>query len=427
MKTSNKSSLNKIGSVASIVLAGGQGTRLQPLTTMRCKPAVSFAGRFRLIDIPISNSLNSQIHQIFIISQYLANSLQHHIDDTYSPSSFHKGDLHILSPNLSSHGDNWFKGTADAVRKNWDELEKTPVEYFLILSGDQLYNIDFVSMIEFAKKTHADLVIATLPVEEKDAKRMGLLKVSEEGRILDFYEKPQDPKILENFQLPLKLSSEKKYLGSMGIYVFKKEILGKLLKESGDDFGHDLIPLKVRKGNSFAYIYDGYWEDIGTIEAFYHANLALTEQKKERLDIYDAKNPIYSKNEFLPDPLIQGTKVSGSITSPGSVIEAKEIHHSIVGVSTKIHKGTIIKDSVILGNHFYPETCSKEKPLTTYFSIGENCVIEKAIIDEHTFIGNNVRLINQNKLMRYDGDGIYIRDGIIVVPSGTKIPDGFIL
>lgn len=434
MKLLKKDKLAEIGSVASIVLAGGQGTRLQPLTTNRCKPAVSFGGKYRLIDIPISNSLNSKIHKIFVISQYLAGSLKHHINDTYLPSNLQKGDLEMLSPQ-TAEGPDYFKGTADAVRKNWEHLSQTPVEYFLILSGDQLYNIDFSEMLHFAKQTNADLVIASIAVEEPEAKRMGLLNINKNGLIKDFVEKPSDPKVLKNFQLSKKQipksHTEGKhplYLGSMGIYVFKKEVLAKLLEEAGDDFGHDLIPLKVKGGNTYAYVYDGYWEDIGTIGSFYRANLALTkESKQQHLDLYDENNPIYSRPCVLPDAEIKGTSISDSIVSPGSIIEAKEIHHSIIGVSSCIHKGTVIKDSVILGNHFYPESYSHDKPLTTYFSIGENCIIEKAIIDEHTHIGNNVRLINQENLIKYDGDGVYIRDGIIVVTSGAVIPDGFTL
>jgi glucose-1-phosphate adenylyltransferase len=418
-------------SIASIVLAGGQGTRLQPLTSIRCKPAVSFGGRFRLIDIPISNSLNAQINKIFVISQYLSGSLKNHIDDTYSEQRIKKGNLEILSPQDPNQPSTLFKGTADAVRKNWFHLAQTPTDYFLILSGDQLYNIDFVKMVEFAKKTQADLVIASLPIQETEAKRMGLLKIDRTGKILDFVEKPSDPVVLKNFVLSKeKMGSsqtEPAYLGSMGIYIFKKEALGKLLAESGDDFGHDLIPLQVKTGSAFAYIYDGYWEDIGTIDAFYHANLALIDEGKAHLDITDTKHPIQSQTNQLPDPVVHGTRIHDSLIGKGSIINAKEITHSVIGLSSCIHEGTVVEDSVILGNHFYPASLSKQTPLTTYFSIGENCIIKKAIIDENTYIGNHVRLINQNNLSQYDGDGVYIRDGIIVVPSGAVIPDGFTL
>ncbi|MBM3207768.1 MAG: glucose-1-phosphate adenylyltransferase [Chlamydiae bacterium] len=427
MRILDNKNYSKVSSVASIVLAGGEGTRLKPLTTQRCKPAVSFGGKFRLIDIPISNSMNSNINKIYVISQYLSNSLKKHIDENYLNGVVNKAELELLSPEEKNQGTNWFKGTADAVRKNWHHLEHTNVEYFLILSGDQLYNIDFSDMIEFAKTKNADLVIASLPVNKEDATRMGLLKIDENNKIIDFVEKPKEDKVLNQFKLQ-KHPEDKEdfYLGSMGIYVFKKEALRKLLTEKGDDFGHDLIPLKVKSGDTYAFIFKGYWEDIGTISAFYKANLALTEPK-DHLDINDEKSPIYSRMDNLPKAQIKGTLITDSLISPGALIEAKEIDHSIIGVCTRIQKGTIIKDSVVLGNHYYPDCLSKDEPLSTYFSIGENCIIQKAIIDEHTHIGNNVRLINQNNLSNYDGDGVYIRDGIIVVTSGAKIPDGFTL
>lgn len=414
----SKVNTSKTKSVASIVLAGGQGTRLKPLTTARCKPAVSFAGRFRLIDVPISSSLNSKIDKIYVIAQHLASSLKSHIDTTYENSC---KDLTIFSPKETKEGPTWFKGTADAIRKNWQELSQAPVDYFLILSGDQLYNIDFEKMLGFAVEKNADLVIATLAVEEADAKRMGLLKIGKEAEVEDFIEKPQDPFVLKRFaHMEREEEGKTQFLGSMGIYVFKKEVLARLIKEQGDDFGHDLIPIQVKQGKTFAYVYEGYWEDIGTISAFYRANLALTEEGSKHLDLYDAHNPIISISSSLPDPLIRGSKITESVISPGAVIEAKEIHHSVIGMNTEIKPGTVIEDSVILGGQITP-SCGVS------LHIGENCVIKKAIIDENTFIGSNVRLINQAGLREYDGDGIYIRDGIIVVTSGTKIPEGFTL
>jgi glucose-1-phosphate adenylyltransferase len=427
MRLLENNNYNTISSVATIVLAGGEGTRLKPLTTQRCKPAVSFGGKFRLIDIPISNSVNSNINKIYVISQYLSSSLKKHINENYLQDIFNKADLEILSPEEKMQGSNWFKGTADAVRKNWDHLQHTDVEYFLILSGDQLYNIDFTDMITFAQNKNADLVLASIAVNKSDAKRMGLLKIDQNNKITDFVEKPTEDSVLDQFKLKKAAADEAdQYLGSMGIYVFKKEALSKLLSEKGDDFGHDLIPMKVRNGSTYAFIFKGYWEDIGTISAFYKANLALTESK-DHLQINDEKSPIHTKMDRLPKAQIKGTLISESLISPGAVVEAKEIQHSIIGVCSRIQRGTIIKDSVILGNHFYPDCLSKDEPLSTYFSIGENCVIHRAIIDEHTHIGNNVRLINQNNLTNYDGDGVYIRDGIIVVTSGAKVPDGFTL
>jgi glucose-1-phosphate adenylyltransferase len=426
MQTNDEKYLSE--KVASVVLAGGQGTRLHPLTLHRCKPGVAFGGRYRLIDIPISNSLNSRINRIFVISQYFASSLQQHLAATYHYDSLKPGNLEMLCPEETAQGVNWFKGTADAVRKNLEYLNRSEVEYYLILSGDQLYNIDFIDMIDFAKKNDADLVIACLPVEKKEATRMGLLKIDESQHVVDFHEKPSDPKILERFEYHCKNTStldrcppsQTRYLGSMGIYVFKKQALIDLLKQPGDDFGKELIPYKVKQGNAYGYIYDGYWEDIGTVSSYYLANLALTEQKN-CLNTYDETHPIYAETQHVPSSIIRDTLIKNSVISQGCMIEAQEISHSLIGIRSFIKKGSVIRDSVIIGNH----SCNPMEKSLSPFSIGENCLIQKAIIDEQTYIGNQVELVNKKNLATYDGDGIYIRDGIIIVTSGTRVPDGF--
>lgn len=416
-----KEELDKVGA---IILAGGQGTRLFPLTQTRCKPAVSFGGHYRLIDIPISNALNSQIENIFVICQYFASDLQQHLLATYHMDLFRTGRLEMLCPEETPQKQAWFKGTADAVRHNLDHLLKFPFEYFLILSGDQLYNIDLRLMITFAKEMDTDLTIASLPVLESEAKRMGLLKIDASSYVTDFVEKPTDLHILEAFQLSKKFlnangqdASFPHYLGSMGIYVFKREAIISLLKEKGDDFGKELIPMQVKRGKTAAFHYPGYWEDIGTIGSFYKANLLLIT-KKNCLNTYDERHPIYSRPFHLPSPFVGNTLVQNAYISQGSIIEAQEITHSIIGVRSLIKKGTIIRDSIIMGN---PEVSENPPPLV----IGENCLIEKAIIDEQALVGNNVHLVNKDRHIKYDGDGIYIRDGIIIVTSGTKIPDGF--
>lgn len=400
--------------VMSIVLAGGQGTRLYPLTLTRCKPAVAFGGKYRLIDIPISNSLNSKIRKIFVISQYFASGLQKHLSATYIHNAISDQNLSMLCPEETSEGIQWFKGTADAIRKNLKYLQDPNVEYYLILSGDQLYNIDLLQMISFAKKTDADLIIASFTVLEKEAKRMGLLKIDESYQILDFYEKPQTSDLLKKFQIP----NTESYLGSMGIYVFKKEALIRLLEETGDDFGKELIPLMIQKKNTYAFVYDGYWEDIGTVASFYDANLALIDQKN-CLDIRDATRPIYTEAQHLPSSLIKNTVVDRSIISPGCVIHAQEICHSLIGTRTVIGERSILRDTLVIGNLGAHEE--------SVLCIGSDCVIQRAIIDEQSEIGNHVELINKNNLQHYDGDGIFIRDGIIIVTSGTKVPDHFVL
>lgn len=405
--------------VATIILAGGQGTRLHPLTLHRCKPGVCFGGRYRLIDIPISNSLNSNIHQIFVISQHFASGLQQHLSSAYAHQDFQRGHLEMLCPEETSQGVNWFLGTADAVRKNLEYLKKCPVDYFLILSGDQLYNIDLIKMVEFAQEKNAELVIAALPVEQKEATRMGLLKIDNDSRIVDFFEKPKDPKILERFCFDEE-KNKTRYLGSMGIYVFQKEALFKLLEQEGNDFGANLIPIKIKEGKSFSFVYDGYWEDIGTIDSYYQANLALIENKN-CLNMYDLWNPIYTTNEHLPSPLIKDTHIKNSLISQGCIIEATEVSHSLLGIQTQIGKGSIIKDSILMGNH----SSYEDKDIT--YSIGSHCLIQRTILDENARIGNNVTLTNKNNLVHYDGDGVFVRDGIIIVSSGTRVPDGFVL
>lgn len=420
----SKGKAGLIDRVAGIVLAGGQGTRLFPLTKTRCKPAVGFGGRYRLIDIPLSNALNSKISKLFVISQYFASTLHKHITSTYKFDLFQKGGIELLCPEEGEKEKVWFEGTADAVRKNIDHLMKAPVDYFLILSGDQLYNMDLNDLIHFAHQKKADVVVASIHVNEDEAKRMGVLRTDENGHIDEFHEKPKEQKILDRFAKTIK--GEKRFLASMGIYVFRREVLMSLLKEAGNDFGHHLIPTQAAKGNSYAYVYDGYWVDIGTIASFYKASMALLDQQF-CLDTYDETHPIYTLPHHLPSPIFSDTIVKQSSIAQGSIIEAKEIDHSVIGMRCKIKKGTVIRNSVLMGNQFYAPPSHQHPPLPEKFSIGENCVIEKAIIDEHTLIGNRVRLVNEKNLDQYDGDGISIRDGIIIVQTGTKLPDGFTL
>jgi len=436
LKEHQKPFVNTIdmGKVATIILGGGEGTRLFPLTTTRCKPAISFGGKYRLIDIPLSNSINSKCLKIFVITQFLSTSLHQHINKTYRPGNYNTGFIELLSVEQKPKIKNWFLGTADAVRQNLEYFVDIPVDYFLILSGDQLYNMDFQGMVRFAKETNADLVIATLPVKEENAKRMGLLKIDESHAIVDFTEKPKEKKILNSFKLENFLSedfnldniNEPHYLGSMGIYLFKREALLNLLEiDLREDFGKHLIPTQVKNGKTYAYVYNGYWEDIGTILSYYQANIALTRPNPE-LKFYDENNPIFTTHQNLPGPKILNSKIEYSLISDGSYIEADLISNSILGARTVVRSGTIIKDSYIIGNDYYVSPIAKGKDAKT-FEIGKNCTISRAIIDKHVHIGNNVQLINKENLMNYNSDDIYIREGIIIVTRGTSIPDGFIL
>ncbi len=424
----------KHSSVATIILAGGQGTRLYPLTLHHSKPAIAIGGRYRLIDIPISNSINSDFRQIFVIAQYLSGELQHHISQTYHFDMYHPGSVDVLTPGINIKGEQEsFHGTADAVRKNLPTILKSSADYFLILSGDQLYNMNFQKMVLFAQKRGADLTIASIPVIARDAKRMGLLKIDANARVIDFVEKPSSQKVLDHFQLPKTffkkwdLSRPKKpsYLGSMGIYVFRREALISLLRQDHrEDFGYHLIKTAVEKKKTSAYIYCGYWEDIGTIASYYEANLSLT-QSGEGLNTYDENHPIYTRPTFLPGPKIKQTKILSSIICEGCIIEAEEITRSVIGMRSHIKKGTIIRDSVLMGNHFYMPPLHEDKPVVQDHWIGEYCRIEKAIIDEHVQIGNRVKLINKKKRQHFDAPPIYVRDGIIIVTAGAKLPNNF--
>jgi glucose-1-phosphate adenylyltransferase len=315
--------------VASIILGGGQGSRLYPLTMSRCKPAMSFGGRYRLIDIPISNALNSGCQKIFIITQFLSSSLHQHIFATYR---FGSSGLIELLPVEEKHKDkSWFEGTADAVRKNLEYLIDTGAEYFLILSGDQLYRMDFRDLLRFARKIDADAVIATLPVTEKEAKRMGIMQIDSSYKIISFHEKPQSKADLDKMRLHADINcpcNKESFLGSMGIYLFKRKVLVDLLKKDPrEDFGKHLIPSLVREGRAAAYIYQGYWEDIGTVESFHKANIALTHSQPV-FDCYNEEWPFFAHHTTLPGARFFNTQISSSIVCEGSIIEEGEVSHS---------------------------------------------------------------------------------------------------
>lgn len=420
--------------VASIILSGGEGTRLYPLTLTRSKPALSFGGKYRLIDVPISHSIHADCYKIFVLTQFLSSSLHHHIFQTYLQTR-KASSIEILTAEQKPSQRSWFQGTADAVRQNIDYLLESPVEYFLILSGDQLYNLNFRHMVRFAKEKDADLVIATLPVTAQEATRMGVLKIDSNDFITDFYEKPQEKSLLEQLKSPahviekagVRPSSKRNYLGSMGIYLFKRKALVDLItKDLREDFGKHLIPTKLQSGKVAAFLYDGYWEDIGTIETFYRTNLALTEAHSP-FNFYNEKQPIFSYCYDLPPAKWSHTQINQALVCEGSILEADEITHSVIGPRTVIHKGSIIRDSYIMGNDYYVSDISDHHRFPNMPYIGENCIIQKAIIDKNVQIGKGVQLINKQKLSHLDGENIFIRDGVIIIPRGVTLPDGFIL
>lgn len=420
--------------VTTIILAGGNGTRLEPLTNTRCKPAVCFGGKYRLIDIPISNAIHSGCSKIFVISQYLSSSLNQHIFNTYHPGAFSSAAIELISAEQRHSQKSWFQGTSCAVRQNLHYFTESPAEYFLILSGDQIYNMNFQHLIHFAKETDADLVIAALPVNEEDAKRMGIMKLNHDYSVTEFSEKPQDQELLNHLRLPSSTLEQmvegrvdkRQFLGSMGIYVFKRQALLDLLKcDPREDFGKHLIPTKVSQGNVFAYPHNGYWEDIGKIESFFKANIALTASNPD-FNCCEEKRHIFFRQHYLSAPKIINSTITNSIICEGSCVEAAEVTKSIIGLRSIVKQGSIIRNSYIIGNDFYTSPIQSDTTSNGPL-IGENCIIDHAIIDKNVQIGKNVRLINKDKLMNYNSDNVCIRDGIIVVPRGAHLPDGFIL
>ena len=430
MRPTHDSSNVNMKEVASVILAGGEGSRLYPLTLSRCKPAVSFGGKYRLIDVPISNSIHSECQKIYILTQFLSSSLHHHLFQTYLQGGKSSELIEILTAEQKPSHQHWFLGTADAVRQNIQYLLESSVEYFLILSGDQLYHLDFRAMVSFAKKTDADLVIAALPVGERDAGRMGILSVNEDDFVVDFHEKPQDKTLLNTLKSRSSVleranagsTSKRPYLGSMGIYLFKRQALIDLLaSDLREDFGKHLIPTQVKKGKTAAFFYDGYWEDIGTIETFYHANINLTTENPP-FDFYHPARPIFSHRYDLPPAKISNASIKEAILCEGSVVDADEVTSSLIGPRTHIQKGTIIRNSYLMGNDYFSE--KHRSPVTP--SIGQNCIIKGAIIDKNVSIGHGVHLTNKNKITQYNSDNLFVRDGIIIVPRGATLPDGFI-
>lgn len=410
--------------VACVILAGGQGTRLYPLSKNRCKPAIEFGGRYRIIDIPISNALGSGVETIFVLTQFLARSLNHHILHTYPPNALTGGFIEVLSAEQRANCNRWYSGTADAVRQNLDYLTEIDAEYVLILSGDQLYRMDFCAMLKKAIATDVDVLVATLAVDEKAAKRMGILKLNEDHDIIDFHEKPSSMQALDRLRTPPEILKkmgfltgvEKPFLGSMGIYLFKRNALIELLKtDLRDDFGKHIIPSKVQKGKIGAFAHNGYWEDIGTVESFYEANLALARPHPP-FDLYSTSMPIFSTIHTLPGAKIAGTQITQSIICEGSLINAHEITKSIIGQRSIIGKGTVIQNSYVMGND----------PNSFLGTIGDDCFVNKAILDKQVTLENRVHLINKQNHSDYESDLLYVRDGIIVVPRGITLPEGFI-
>ncbi|MBE9208919.1 glucose-1-phosphate adenylyltransferase [Nostoc sp. LEGE 06077] len=426
--------------VLAIILGGGAGTRLYPLTKLRAKPAVPVAGKYRLIDIPVSNCINSEIFKIYVLTQFNSASLNRHIARTYNFSGFSEGFVEVLAAQQTPENPNWFQGTADAVRQYLWMLEEWDVDEYLILSGDHLYRMDYRQFIQRHRDTNADITLSVIPIDDRRASDFGLMKIDQAGRVIDFSEKPKGEALTKMqvdttvLGLNKEQAQQQPYIASMGIYVFKREVLIKLLREKLErtDFGKEIIPDAAQDFNIQAYLFDDYWEDIGTIEAFYNANLALTQQPQPPFSFYDEEAPIYTRPRYLPPTKLLECHVTESIIGEGCILKNCRIQHSVLGVRSRIESGCIIEESLLMGADFYQPSverqCSIEKN-DIPVGIGTDTIIRRAIIDKNARIGHDVKIINKDNVQEADreGQGFYIRSGIVVVLKNAVIPDGTII
>ncbi len=422
--------------VLGIILGGGAGTRLYPLTKLRAKPAVPLAGKYRLIDIPVSNCINSDILKIYVLTQYNSASLNRHISRTYNFSGFSEGFVEVLAAQQTAENPNWFQGTADAVRRYLWIMQDWDVDEYLILSGDHLYRMDYSQFVKRHRETNADITLSVVPIDGSRASDFGLMKMDDDGRIVSFKEKPKGAE-LESMQvdttrlgLTPEQAKETPYIASMGIYVFKKSVLEKLLQELPDqtDFGKEIIPNAAKDYNIQAYLYDGYWEDIGTIEAFYKANLALTQQPQPPFSFYDEKAPIYTRPRYLPPTKLLDCHITESIIGEGCILKECRINHSVLGIRSRIEAGCIIEDSLLMGADYYEpfaERVINSEKGAVPMGIGADSLIRKAIIDKNARIGRKVQIINKDRVSEAsrEDQGFFIRSGIVVVMKNALIPD----
>lgn len=418
--------------VVTAILGGGQGSRLAPLTRYRAKPAVPVAGKFRLIDIPISNSLHARIERIYVLTQFNSASLHRHIAQSYRFDVFSRGFVNILAAEQSVSNRDWYQGTADAVRQNLPRLiYKRPSEV-LVLSGDQLYLMELRSFVEWHRANLADLTVAVKAVPREEASAFGVMKIDSKGQIIDFVEKPQDAAQIDELVVPAQTlerlgfePSRDQCLASMGIYVFKPAVLKSLLDGTdATDFGHQVIPSAVPDLRVFAFGYAGYWRDIGTIGAFHHANIELT-QPVPPLDLYSPQRPFYTHPRFLPGTKVDDCSVHHSVICEGSVVSGASISNSVVGIRSMIREGTVVDRTVMMGaNHYEWEPSESGVPLV---GIGRNCTIRNAIIDLDSRIGDGVRLVNEAGRDEVIEENFAIRSGVIVIPRGCTIPDGTVI
>ncbi len=426
--------------VLGIILGGGAGTRLYPLTKLRAKPAVPLAGKYRLIDIPVSNCINSEIQKIYVLTQFNSASLNRHIGRTYNFAGFNDGFVEVLAAQQTKENPDWFQGTADAVRQYSWLLEEWDVDEYIILSGDHLYRMDYSNFIRRHRETNADITLSVVPIGEKLAPAFGLMKINDSGRVIDFSEKPTGEALramqvdTSSLGLDAEQAQQKPYIASMGIYVFKKQVLLDLLREGKDktDFGKEIIPDAAQSYNVQAYLFQDYWEDIGTIEAFYDANLALTKQPSPAFSFYEEKAPIYTRARYLPPTKLLNSNVTESMISEGCIIKNCRIHHSVLGIRTRVESNCTIEDSLLMGSDYYQPVKKRQESLSVGkppIGIGEGSTVRRAIIDKNAHIGKDVMIVNKDRVEEANREeqGFFIRSGIVVILKNAVIPDGTVI
>ncbi|KAA3609758.1 MAG: glucose-1-phosphate adenylyltransferase [Calditrichaeota bacterium] len=422
--------------MTAIILGGGRGTRLDPLTKMRSKPAVPIGGKFRLIDIPLSNCLHAGVRDVFILTQFNTQSLHQHISSTYIFDNFSRGAIRILAAQQTMEISDWYQGTADAVRKNLSFFEDAE-ENIIILSGDHLYRMDYSDFLAHHVKNKADISIAVKPVFEHEASELGILKANKKGLITSFYEKPTDKEVLEEYKIAPELFDAVKvnpegrtHIASMGIYIFKKEALFELLENNKkEDFGKEIIPDSIKEKRLVTYFFDGYWEDIGTIRAFFDVHMELTAPIP-KFNFYDEQKPIFTHPRYLPASKINNCQINHSVVAEGCIIMGSIIENSVIGIRSYIEEGTLVQKSIIMGSQHYETIEEHNKNKVSgkpNMGIGKNCVIRNAIIDMNCSIGDNVHIINKDGRVEAEESFYRIRDGIVIIPKGTIVPDNTII
>jgi len=418
--------------IVAVIMGGGAGTRLFPLTKDRAKPAVPLGGKYRLVDIPISNCINADLRRIFVLTQFNSSSLHRHIQESYRFDQFSPGFVEIMAAQQTPESVAWYQGTADAVRQNLIHLGNYPHSLALILSGDQLYRMNFRALIARHVATGAEVTIATLPVRPEAARGFGIMQVAPDGRIVRFVEKPKDPELLASLRVEWAALGDTEepvdpdsLLASMGIYLFERAVLREALDGDEADFGKHVIPKLLAQRRVFAYLHQGYWEDIGTIRAFYEANLDLCEPLP-KFNFYDATAPVFSHARYLPPTKIIKSRVERSVIADGCIINDALIEHSLIGVRSRIEAGAIIRDTLVMGHDFY-ETPERAQQGAPPMGVGSGTVIERTIVDKNARIGAGVRITPEGKPSEVDGRNFYVRDGIVIIPKNAVIPDGTVI